>query len=188
MNRIRAERGLTLLETVIFLAIAGVIIAAVWIVVAEVNFHNQVAQTEQAVITTAARILDFYKDRPMDTGLTNTVAIDTNLVSSDLIVDGTLQHYLGTSSTVNLIVISSSAVATCGAGQDFYIELQNVRPDACAQLATDLSGTQTNMVSNNIASLLIGGTNVTAGQSLDVSKVETACANSATIDICFQQP
>jgi len=193
MDRIKNARGLTLLEVVIVLAITGLVIGAIWLVVADTMLHNQINQTERAITTTATRIRDFYRDRPINATtdpLNNTKAIAANLISPDLVVNSTtLQYKIGQGGPVNVATNNCTGSFT-NPTYGFEIELDFVPANACTQLATALAGTSSKIQSNGIIGLYIVGTNVIiagAPPTFDQASAQTKCANAATMEFCFVQ-
>jgi len=194
MNRIKNARGLTLLEVVIVLAITGLVIGAIWLVIADTTLQSQINQTERAVITTATRIRDFYRDRPVNSAadpLNNTKAIAANLVSPDLVLNSTtLQYKIGQGSTVNVATTVNCTSSFTNPAYGFEIELDFVPANACTQLATALAGTSTKIQSNGIVGLYIGTQNVIIAGSpptFNQATAQTKCSTAATMEFCFVQ-
>jgi len=191
MNRIKNARGLTLLEVVIVMAITGLVIGAIWLVIADTTLQSQINQTERAIVTTATRIQDFYRDRPVNaTALTNTSVISTNLASPDWVINSTtLQYKIGQGSTVNVATNNCTGSFTNPA-YGFEIELDFVPANACTQLATALAGTSTKIQSNGLVGLYIGTQNVIIAGSpptFNQATAQTKCSTVATMEFCFVQ-
>ena len=185
-SQLKSQAGLTLIETVVALAVAGLVVGAVWAVSARVKFNNDMNILEHGMTDTAAHIREFYKDRPFDAGLNNASALDANLVSPDLISNATLQHNLG-SSGAGAVTISSPG--NCGnLFNGFSIALTSLRADACNQLTAFLAGTSGAARSQNISAILVGGQDILGGtQSFNITKAKAQCTEGATAEVCFQQ-
>ncbi len=182
------RRGLTLLESAIALVIFGLIVAAVWIVFARVNANNNLNRTERGMVTTAANIREFYRDRIITSGdLNNARAIDLGLISPELMIGGTPIHHLGSGGAADLVIGSSSAV--CGPTTNlFFMRLDDISQNGCNQLTARLMGTSGKINENGIFSASINGASVLAGTTFDINTALNNCSNdSVTVLVCFRK-
>ncbi len=115
MSRLRDQQGLTILELIIVLIVAGLIMAAVWIAYSSVNRNDRVTRTVSAIDKTAQAARDYLASQP-----TVPPALSTNLYTPTDLMPSELTFKGGTSILSN--VNAGTQVFRSPLGYDFFVQ------------------------------------------------------------------
>jgi prepilin-type N-terminal cleavage/methylation domain-containing protein len=162
LNHIK-QRGLTLIEVMVALAIGGLVIAGALALYNSASSSQVANQLNSAISALRASTKSLYAT----TGGYGAASLNSTLISANK-VPSTLYTSGGTSITHQL----NGAVAVTGATTTFTIQLDNIPTDVCVSLATAATGySSVSIAGNTINTFPISPS--TAASNVNCSKTPT---------------
>lgn len=168
-RRGKRQRGVTLIEAIIFLSLLSVVLGIVLNKASIAFTSNRAAQSTDAAQLIAAGVKSAYQLRNSYTGLTTATAINNGLVPDYMVNGSVLTNVWGGS-----VVIAAATSPSNG----FTIVFQGVPPEDCAKFV--------NAVSSGFEEVSIKNTKVKAFGAqggADPTQVGTGCSQSGMPDI-----
>ncbi len=201
---LRSQRGLSLLEAVIALAITGIVIGLLWIVVAPIAQRQKINTNVADIIGLTGKVRSLYGDQQIISTDIKQQLLDANSVPTSLLqlnAAGTpsgIVHSLGAVKNTQIVTVGKAAgLCPTAAGavdkSDFQMDLANVGKSYCGDFVRALAGTRNTAAHNRLTHVFVNSIDVMANQAantvkaVDSSLADQNCNTAATVPIllCF---
>ncbi|HCM83393.1 MAG TPA: hypothetical protein PKW15_04270 [Alphaproteobacteria bacterium] len=170
------ERGLSLLESALALAILGLIIAGIWALSGSAFGSSKKNHLAEQVIYTVESVRTYARTTDLDTTLLDTQDIwDLGLLPTDVRKAGGFRHPYG---------------------GDFFVQLRNtllsialddVPSDACVDLIYSRLGGSTDAADNlGFIGYAVGSSGGTVSSNFSFNAITAACAQGPNVYLSFQ--
>ncbi|AZV12443.1 MULTISPECIES: type 4 pilus major pilin [Salmonella] len=162
MIKIKNNRGFSLLEIILVLAIAAVLIIGVFMVYPKVSSSSKVNNDTQLLSTLKAGIHSIWGSTNNFNGLSVDSVIKANLVPEDYLEDGEIQNNWGANVLIEPYYDGS-----------YYIAFENISADACPKFVAAAAG--------SFYKIVIAGNEIKNDMNnlpLSIDKTALACVNN----------
>lgn len=171
----KAQRGYTLIETLLVVGIVALVIGAVVALALSTNASQTARAEAQTIDSAASKLKNIYGSRPSFAGLTSAVAQDLRVWPGDM-GDPAVNKFGG---VVDVTTPPSSPKGPAANGaRQFQIDWGSVSADACPELAS----AQTGAIGIDINGVEVFNRGVS---DLNVGAIAANCDDGATVSFIY---
>jgi major structural subunit of bundle-forming pilus len=165
------QRGLTLIEAAMVLAISTLVVAGIMVFFQSASINSKTNEAMNQLSSLQSNVRSLYSSQPTYNGLNSELLINASGVPNKMVNGTALTHAFNAEAAVAPASVGS------GANNAFTVTYSDIPSEACVSMATKDLGT-------GLVSLSVGGSNIPLSP-INLADVNTACGSGGVAELIW---